>query len=410
MTIKENLIYTSDCLYVMYGLNSESIDLIYLDPPFNSKKLFKAPVGSKAAGASFEDMWSWDDVDEQHLEELVEGYPFLVQFIQSIGKLHSESMKAYITYMAQRIIQMHRILKKTGSIYLHCDPTASHYLKIIMDRIFGKKNFQNEISWCYTGPRKSPKKFGRKHDIILFYSKDNENKVFNEQRIQHKSGVHNTGQVFGSREEGTTDIKKQMEDKGKLLEDWWVDIWSTDRYRKELTGYPTQKPLKLLERIILASSNEGDVILDPFCGCATTCVSAQYLNRKWIGIDVSETSVNLVQDRLEDVYGLFNSFANPKILPVRTDIKKIKITKSIKETLFENQKNKCNACNTQFELRNLEVDHIVPKSKGGGDYIDNLQLLCGHCNRVKGNKPMAYLESKIKKINDMKKYKLSFNN
>ena len=142
-----NTLYTADCLYVLHGMEDESVDLIYLDPPFNSNKNFSAPIGSEAAGTSFEDMWTWKDVDKEFLEEMINDYPFMVNLIQTIDVMHSKSMKAYITYMAQRLIEMKRVLKSTGTIYLHCDPIASHYLKIIMDRLFGKSNFRSDIIW-----------------------------------------------------------------------------------------------------------------------------------------------------------------------------------------------------------------------------------------------------------------------
>ena len=143
-----NTLYTNDNLYILHGLNSESVDLIYLDPPFNSKRIYSGPIGSKAAKASFKDMWTWADVNEAYLEKLVDQYPALVSFIESIYGLHSSAMMAYITYMTQRLIELHRVLKPTGSLYLHVDPTASHYLKLVLDRIFGKRNFRNEIAWC----------------------------------------------------------------------------------------------------------------------------------------------------------------------------------------------------------------------------------------------------------------------
>ena len=145
--VKANTLFTADNLYILNGMNSESVDLIYLDPPFNSKRMYEAPVGSKAAGSAFKDMWTWSDVDEAYLENLFTKYPFMAHFIQTVEEMHGEAMMSYLTYMAQRIIEMHRVLKSTGSFYLHCDPTASHYLKIILDRIFGKDNFRNEIVW-----------------------------------------------------------------------------------------------------------------------------------------------------------------------------------------------------------------------------------------------------------------------
>jgi site-specific DNA-methyltransferase (adenine-specific) len=178
MEKKDNVLYTNDNLYIMNGMNSQSVDLIYLDPPFNSKRMYAAPIGTKSAGASFKDMWSWKDIDESYLETMTEKYPALVSFITSAGKTYDKSMMAYLTYMAQRIIEMRRILKNTGSIYLHCDATASHYLKVVMDEIFGKNNFRNEIAWCYKSRPQPKKYFGKKHDIILFYTKS-DNYAFN---------------------------------------------------------------------------------------------------------------------------------------------------------------------------------------------------------------------------------------
>lgn len=166
-----NTLYTHDNLYVLMGLNSELVDLIYLDPPFNSKCTFAAPLGSKLAGVSFKDMWTWSDVDEAYLERLVTHYPALVRFIEASSAAHSTAMAAYLTYMAQRIIEMHRVLKSTGSLYLHCDTTASHYLKFVLDTIFGKDNFRNEIAWCYGSGGASKSHFSKKHDTIFFYTK-----------------------------------------------------------------------------------------------------------------------------------------------------------------------------------------------------------------------------------------------
>jgi site-specific DNA-methyltransferase (adenine-specific) len=183
----QNTLFTGDNLFILNGMNSNSVDLIYLDPPFNSKRLYSGAIGSKAADVSFKDMWTWEDVNEEYLDKLMIEKPSLVKFIQSIGDTHSKAMMAYITYMTQRVIQMYRILKDTGSIYLHCDPTASHYLKIMLDEIFGRKNFKNEIVWertTDTGSSKAIAKFfPRNNDIILFYSKSEHyfyNKIFLE--------------------------------------------------------------------------------------------------------------------------------------------------------------------------------------------------------------------------------------
>ena len=384
-----NTLYTNDNLFILHGLNSASVDLIYLDPPFNSKRVYSGPIGSKAAKASFKDMWTWADVNEAYLEKLVDQYPALVSFIESISDLHSSAMMAYITYMTQRLIELHRVLKPTGSLYLHVDPTASHYLKLVLDRIFGKRNFRNEIVWGYRTGGVSKRYLPRKHDIILAYGKDAKQSVHNPPKeiILYDKPFFTGG---------------QPDDSGKYPVEVYVrDVWDNElkpiiNVSKERTGYPTQKPLALLERIIKASSNEGDLVLDPFCGCATTCVKAQHLNRTWIGIDIEKQAAELLVQRLSDDAGFFKDFIHTKQIPQRTDIEKVLPSQSVKERLYKTQAGKCNGCFEEFNIFNLEVDHIIPKSKGGGDHYENYQLLCGNCNRVKGNRPMEYLRAKIK--------------
>jgi len=388
-------------------MNSESVDLIYLDPPFNTKRMYSAPVGSKAAGASFKDMWTWKDVDEYYLDTLADQFPVLAKYIASVGAVHSKAMMAYLTYMAQRIVEMHRILKETGSLYLHCDSTASHYLKILLDFIFGKNNFRNEILWCYTGPG-SPgmRQFNRKSDSIFWYSKGKQ-WTFNKDvvRMPYKDGSLHSG---GFTEKDGTRLKSVKYNKGKVPENWWTDIAIVARSKHERTGYPTQKPLKLLKRIILASSNEGDTVFDPFCGCATTCVAAQQLQRKWIGIDLEKQTVSVLIQRLSEAGRLFRDFTATDQVPKRSDITEVQPSESIKQRLYKEQDGKCNACRQDFECRNLELDHIIPKSRGGGDYYENYQLLCGSCNRIKGDRPMEYLRMKIETREQMMKTKIFF--
>lgn len=268
--LESNRLFWGDNLHVMRMLPSNSIDLIYIDPPFFSGRNYNVIFGDQNEIRSFTDIW--------------EG-----------------GMPSYLVWLNARLLEMKRLLKPTGSIYIHLDYHASHYVKVEMDKIFGYDNFVNEIVWCYTGPRKSKKAYSKKHDVLLFYGKTDEYD-FEPPRIPHKSGVHNTGQVFNSFRQGNQKMKKAMERQGKLLEDWWIDIWAGDRYRKELIGYPTQKPEALLERIIKASSKEGDVIADFFCGGGTVPATAQKLNRKWIACDQSRVAVAITQGRLESLH------------------------------------------------------------------------------------------------------------
>ena len=405
----KNTLYTNDNLFILNGLNSNLVDLIYLDPPFNSKRFYSAPVGSKAAGSSFKDMWTWEDVNEEYLNTLAKNYPALTAFIASIGVIHSEAMKAYLTYMAQRMIEMHRILKDTGSLYLHCDPTESHYMKVVLDEIFGKNNFRNEIIWCYRGAGYPKNDFGRRHDIIFRYSKT-QTFTFNlddvreeyadatKERFAHYIGNKRKGKDFGV---------QTLNPLGKQPDDWW-QIQPIAPSSKERTGYPTQKPLALLHRIIKASSNEGDIVMDPFCGCATTCVAAQQLDRKWIGIDIAEQAADVLVERLSNDAGIFKDFVSTTIIPQRTDIYKVEPTKSIKERLYKEQNGLCNACKKHFDIWNMEIDHIIPKSKGGGDYYENYQLLCGHCNKLKGDRTMEYVRLVIKTRTEMLEKQIIF--
>lgn len=237
---------------------TNGIRLIYIDPPFASKQDFS-------------------NTDQKAYTDKLKGAEFL-------------------EWLRKRLILLREILADDGSIYVHLDWHKVHYVKVLMDEIFGEENFKNDIAWCYTGPARPVSAFPKKHDHILFYTKRNKG-VFNSPRIPHKSGVHNKGQLFNSSGENQ-DIKDNLEKKGKLLEDWWVDISSSDRYRSELVGYPTQKPQKLLERIIKASSNEGDLVLDSFGGSGTTAYVAETLNRRWITIDVGKLSIYTMQKRI----------------------------------------------------------------------------------------------------------------
>ena len=300
LNIKNRTIFCKDNLDVLQGINSESIDLIYLDPPFNKKKTFTAPIGSGAEGASFKDYFREEDVKDEWVETIKEDHIELYNFLNGVKSIHNNNHYCYLCYMAIRLIEMRRVLKDTGSIYFHCDPTMSHYVKIMMDTIFGEDNFRNEIVWCYHGPG-SPKmrQFNRKSDNILWYSKG-ETWTFNADnvRVKYKDEKQSLRRAMSTDGEFSQEEVEEYRKRGKVPENWW-EMRIAARSKKEYVGYPTQKPLALLDRIIKASSNEGDVVLDAFCGCATTCVAAERLNRKWVGIDISIKAYDLVKDRLK---------------------------------------------------------------------------------------------------------------
>ena len=403
-------IWTGDNLPIMRGMNSESVDLIYLDPPFNSKINYAAPIGSKAAGAAFKDTWSLSDVDVEWINLIEEKQPKLRRILLAA---QSDSDKSYLIYMAARLLEIHRILKSTGSIYLHCDPTMSHYLKLMIDAIFGRLKFRNEIVWDYSSRLMDlPKFFNRKHDIILFYGKTGDNQFLMprvpwdraEIMKRHKKKVYLDEQgeeaiwMHQGKDQNKAKLKKISEimANGKAVSDVWsMPILTSSA--KERTGYPTQKPLALLDRIVKASSNRDDVVMDPFCGCATACIAAQAQNRKWTGIDISSKAAELVQVRMKRELGLFYQGVHRTDIPKRTDIGKLPKSNSRenRQKLYGEQAGNCVGCSTHFEARHLEVDHIISRAKGGTDHLSNLQLLCGNCNRVKGDRGMDYLKAKL---------------
>ena len=304
---KSYLIFGDNLDILRKYLPDESIDLIYLDPPFKSGRNYNIlyrelnESDSVAQIQAFEDTWRWDANSRLAYEDIIEGdYPsklknLLTGMFEFLGK---SEMSAYLVMMAPRLVELKRVLKSTGSIYLHCDPSASHYLKLLMDAVFGNENFRNEIIWAYRTGGSSKRNWSRKHDVLLFYSKTDKYK-FNPQKekVYTKSKSRKAGIVnYGA---GTAEFFKDEKGVYNLVNarDVW-EISYINSQAKERTGYPTQKPEKLLERIIKASSNKGDVVLDAFCGCGTTIAVAQKLGRRWIGIDISPIAIKITHQRL----------------------------------------------------------------------------------------------------------------
>lgn len=357
----------------------------------------------------FTDFWDYDDTREMELRLLIKNHKRLADLIEVLGSINGNSVKAYLTMMAIRLIEIHRILKPTGSVYLHCDPTMSHHLKLVMDYIFGRGNFRNEIIWCYQGAGQSKKHYKRKHDILFFYSKSHEH-PFNweavgtpfgdKQKVKYTSrdnkGIYKTYK----HRDGT--VFKHYFDDSKVMPplDWWVDI-SIIQSHKERTGFPTQKPLKLLERVIKGGSNVGDVVLDPFAGCATACVSAELLGRKWIGIDVEIEALTQVKERISKHrqigYRQYEPIHRTDI-PKRTDLGEIRPYKEHKRELYSVQEGNCATCGNHYETGNLEIDHIVAQARGGTDHKSNLQLLCGACHNPKGTLSQAEHLAKLRRM------------
>lgn len=397
MTWTNQLYYGDNLRVLREEIGSETVDLVYLDPPFNSAAnynvLFREATGEQSAAqiTAFEDTWHWAQESEAAYQELVTDAPErLARLIEAMRRmLGTSDMMAYLVMMAPRLVELHRVLKPTGSIYLHCDPTASHYLKLLLDGIFSAQNFRGEIIWQRSGAhsdtRQGMKQPGRIHDILLFYTKsdkwtwnpiftpyeqeyiDRDYKLIDEQgrryrrdnltaakpggdveydwRVKKHSGVKErwvadledewkkpkegweykavrpyTGRYWAYSQEnmrrfvaedrirhtfgGMPEYKRFLDEMpGVPLQDVWTDMPPIHSQAAERLGYPTQKPEALLERIINASSNEGDVVLDPFCGCGTTINVAERLRRRWIGIDITHLAVALIQSRLRDTFG-----------------------------------------------------------------------------------------------------------
>ncbi len=481
-------------------MDSNTVDLIATDPPFNKSKDFHATPDSLAAGASFQDRWSWDDALEEWQDKIKDDFPRVWNVIWGSRQSYGDDMGGFLCFMGVRIIEMHRVLKQTGSMYLHCDPTASHYLKELMDSIFKHKNFRSEIVWRRSNAHnKLRRQYGPIHDILLFYTKTDEftfapgivpysKKYVNGFKTDERGSYHlnnitgpgirhgDSGKKWGGfdptkvgrhwavpkalkaflpdggkdmttmqqleflhdRElilipkKGAWPVYKQYLGRGILYQDIWAYqpntngvLYETDacidedvKYldnEPEKTGYPTQKPIGLYERIIRTSSNKGDVVLDPFCGCATTCVAAEKLGRQWIGIDIWDKAHEVVIERLRKEGFLARPgekrqdilITRGEITYVKKPLKrkdggseavpfletKMKLFDDSEHDPYSNKEKKCmlleqcgpccQGCGIELHERYLELDHKEPRSAGGSNLIRNRILLCGPCNKLK---------------------------
>jgi len=364
----KNKLYFGDNLQVLREyIADESVDLVYLDPPFKSQAtynvLFAERNGTHAAAQikAFEDTWHWDQAAAEIYQEVVEAGGPASQVMQAFREfLGCNDLLAYLTMMAPRLVELRRVLNPTGSLYLHCDPTASHYLKLLLDAVFGVRNFRTEIVWkrttAHSDTKQGRKQHGRVHDVIFFYTKGDTwtwNTLYHDYDPEYVQKFYKYVEPATNRRYGLFDITgpggaakgnpkykllgvtrfwryspekaEEMVRMGRIvqvkpgavprekryldempgvpLQDIWTDIKPIGAQAKERLGYPTQKPEALLERIIRASSNEGDVVLDPFCGCGTTVAVAQRLGRRWIGIDITHLAINLMRNRLRDAFG-----------------------------------------------------------------------------------------------------------
>ena len=344
-------------------------------------------------------------------------------------------MGAFLCFMAVRLLEMRRLLKPNGSIYLHCDPTASHYLKAVMDAIFGRKQFRNEIVWCYRKWSVEAGQFVKNHDVILFYALGRGGHTFNPQFVDPSPGTMKRWKGKRQKAVFVDGVRQATSSDEKALSpcpDWW-EISILNPNAKERTGYPTQKPLELYRRIIRASSNKGDVVVDPFAGCATTCVAAEQLGRKWAGIDIWDNAKQVILDSLEreelletghSAQGQGLLFANDihflDVPPVRNDdgdaaAPFLRVKQRVKEPsgprwtraqmyehLLEQHGAVCQGCDRPFDdPRYLELDHNTPRADGGWNHISNRILLCGPCNKLKSN---IYTLSGLRRENKKRGY------
>jgi site-specific DNA-methyltransferase (adenine-specific) len=463
---KNRTLYHGDNLDFLRGMNSETVHLIATDPPFNKNRDFHATPDSLAAGAKFTDRWKWDrDVQEEWWELIKDDWRGVYEVIDAARVCYGDDMAAFLCWLGVRLIEMRRVLRDDGSLYLHTDDTAFAYLKALLDAIFGHKCLRGQIVWQRYGSHNDSKKYGRVYDVLLYYAKDGKG-IWNgayadldpeyvrrsyrhrDQRGRYRTAPLHTGGLSGGgytyefrgfmrtwrypeermreleadgrirqarKGKGIPERKVYLsETKGRPASNLWTDIKSLTGKNKERTGYPTQKPLDLYERIIMASSNEGDIVLDPFCGCATTPVAAERKKRQWVGMDIWDNAFEIVLERLErdtivrtdeSQHVTLPQVYYDKRPPERTDdnevaspVLRLKIQRAIEpwekiphrgmmNILSAAQSTNggviCAGCGRVLEREFMQLDHITPKSDRGANHILNRILLCGPCNRRK---------------------------
>ena len=478
-------LFISDNLPILRGIDSESIDLIATDPPFN--KGVKAFEGIVAAGqdkqgvkVSYKDTWTWGDVQAEWAEAIKDDHPNLHAVIQAANGAAGEDMGAFICWLGVRLLEMHRILKPTGSLYLHIDHTAHAYTKAMLDAIFGREHFRNEIVWQrMSGTKSTAKRFFTQHDTLLYYVKSEDNTwnreleplteeevaaswfkytdpdgrryKINDLTAPSKTGgheyeflgavrrwryqrdkmeqllaaglIHHKTCTPGAGNEVAVKKRYLDEMEGRPFGSVWTNIKALNRTNVERTGYPTQKPLALYERIIKASSDEGDLVLDPFAGCATTCIAAERLGRDWIAIDINQDAKVVVRKRLQQEARLplgsrswdrtvrvrtkpprrtdGGAKAAPELVLVSPTPRGPRMTiRELRQRLSEEDGPVCQGCGYRPPndlVEYLEVDHRQPRSRQGPDGIRNRVLLCAPCNGTKGNK-LTLAELRLKRI------------
>lgn len=430
-------LYHGDNLIFMRKMNSGTIDLIATDPPFNKGRDFHATPNSLAKNASFQDRWNWkEDIHQDWVDRIKDEHPQLMEAIESARHAHSDAMGAYTCFLSVRLLEMYRLLKPTGALFLHCDPTASHYIRACLDSIFKHNNYRNEIIWHHPKIGVASQKFTSNTDTIFFYTKSDKY-TFNPQKLDEPNQLYNRWKrkircgILYYREAKTINdspAKSKIRQREKELrrplvdEDIVVDfndpknwkvvdnVWKHSFLRgnsKESCGFPTQKPLPIYERIIEAASNKNDWVLDPFAGCATTCVAAERKERQWVGIDIWAGAIDVIQERVrrECKRMLDEDITFTDEPPERTDGReeespifdvpeKIieppgpKMSRAeMMETLIRRNGIVCAGCDREFPRSEyLQLDHNTPRADAGINHISNRILLCPPCNLRKSHR------------------------